>query len=222
MLKSLNSDSAIPTFSGNRKDNGSIDLIFDSYAKAQEARLSLVSKLNSIDVYAVVPVLSTKWNVVGIPYEMSLNEAADSLVKSNRSIGFKRCTEIDKFDNAISLTGCETALMQVIAVRKCRKGQLRIVVATNDVMNDAIKDLKLKVGNMICRKYIVTHDRCFNCHAKGHFASECKHDSVCAICSGNHKSWACTASQPTCINCVRSKRLDVHHPVYSSACPDNS
>ena len=224
VLKTLNMNSSdFPSFSAKHKANGSMDFIFDSIAKAEKAKSSLESKLDNVHLDDFSLTGMTKWNVVGLPYSVTVEEALMSLVTCNNSLGFTSL-ESANFENCITAKHVDGSILKLIDVRRCRNGQYRLVISTNDLMTDLIKNKTLKVMNVICRKYeFSSHDRCYKCHHRGHFAAQCKNETICAFCAGTHEtgSIVCTATTPSCINCINAKLEKVDHAVYSNFCPFN-
>ena len=225
VLKTLNVDpSEFSCFTAKHRANGSMDFVFDSVTKAEKAQLSLKKKLDTVDLDNMSITGMTKWNVVGLPYSVYVNEALESLVACNSELGFT-CYKSPTFKNCITVNDVDGPIMKLIDVRRCRNGQYRLIISTNDEMTDLIKNTNLKIMNVICRKYkIPAHDRCYNCNQRGHFKAQCKNDTACAFCAGNHETWSsdCSAVTPTCINCIRNKHDSCNHAVYSHLCPLNN
>ena len=132
-------------------------------------------------------------------------------------------------ENNLTLENVPDALLQVLEVRLCKNGKYRVVVSMNQKMSKMINRNKLKVCNVICNIYPVDNydtynNRCFNCHTDGHFSHACKSEVICAYCAGPHRAWfpECTATSPSCSNCIKANKSDTAHAVYSSKCPFNN
>ena len=72
-LKTLNQDSQmIKSFTAKPKVDGSIDFVFDTLSKATNAKNSLAKKMDNLKVSDVVPLDTSRWNVVGLPFKISV------------------------------------------------------------------------------------------------------------------------------------------------------
>ena len=224
-LKTLNQDSQmIKSFTAKPKVDGSIDFVFDTLSKATNAKNSLAKKMDNLKVSDVVPLDTSRWNVVGLPFKISVGEAVESLIASNHDLSFVKCTD-EKFENCINVAHYPDALLKVIDVRKNRNGgKYRVVISMNEQMKKLIKCDKLKVFNVVCKMYSLdNNNRCYQCHEDGHLSHSCKSEVVCAFCAGPHRAGSaeCTATTPSCIRCIKAKHNDTNHAVYSSKCPFN-
>jgi hypothetical protein len=98
-----------------------------------------------------------------------------------------------------------------------------VVECSPDVRKELINKYRLFVDWHSCRvKDYVSVARCFKCQSLGHVGKYCKHENVtCAHCAGvGHDMKNCPnkSKDPTCANCLRSKR-DATHKVSDSICP---
>ena len=227
-LKTLNQDSSLQnSFEAKPKVNGSTDFVFDTFSKALEAKRVLDHKLDSFNS-EILPLDTSKWSIVGLLYEISVEEALDSIVSHNKEISFKKCSSDHPLKNCLTLENAPDALLQVLEVRLCKRGgKYRVVVNMNQKMSNFINSNKLKVCNVICTIYPVdnyNNNRCFNCHTDGHLSHTCKSEVICAFCAGPHRAGSpeCTADYPSCSNCIKANKSDTAHAVYSSKCPFNN
>ena len=215
----------LKSFTAKPKDNGSIDFVFDSLSKAMDAKATLVKKIDSLKDSNVVPLDTSRWNVVGLPFSISVDEAVDSIVACNHDLSFVKCSD-KNLKNCITAEHSRDALLKVIDVRKTRKGdKYRVVISTNPQMLSLIRFSKLKIFNVVCKMYPSDdNNRCYQCHEDGHLSYNCKSEVVCAFCAGPHRSGSaeCTAITPSCHNCIKANREDSNHAVYSSKCPFNN
>lgn len=63
--------------------------------------------------------------------------------------------------------------------------------------------------------------RCFKCQMFGHYAKDCRHDSVCGVCAGTHTHDTRNCSKPECcVNCKKGgfKPDQCAHSAFSSTC----
>ena len=117
---------------------------------------------------------------------ISNEDAIDSLIRCNSSLGFIQCDSPD-FNNCIKSTHCPNSIMKITDVKKCRSGNFRVIVMMNKVMHDFLKKQQIKVLNTICQLYpIIFRNRSSNCHLPGHFKSQCTSPVICSFCGGNH------------------------------------
>ena len=198
-----------------------MDFLFENFQKAQVAITKLKKSIENFESSELVPSGMKQWNIAGLPYEVSVDEALESLIASNYYLNFKRCNNTD-LSNCIYSEHAPNSLLKVVDVRKCKKGQFRVLITMNTSIENFLNK-KVKVLNTICKIYpIVFHDRCHNCHDKGHYKAQCTAPAVCPYCGGSHLSNECASDVPKCIVCVRAGYKDTSHPVYSSSCPFNN
>ena len=75
-LNLLNSDASFRSnFVAKPKDNGSIDLVFESFSKALEVKKYLNKKIDELNSGHVVPIDMSRWNIAAIPFAISKEEA---------------------------------------------------------------------------------------------------------------------------------------------------
>lgn len=83
---------------------------------------------------------------------------------------------------------------------------------------------RIYIGWMSCRaQEDLRVLRCFNCQKYGHLAKHCRNNTICPICSGNHKSENCDSAIKKCNNCEEAKKrnlqIDSEHTAWDSKCP---
>ena len=119
----------------------------------------------------------------------------------------------------------EQSLKQLIP--KCNKtlqcGKSRTFKVYFPTRNDLDTFLKVsvKIGyeRLPVEEFVFLPRRCFNCHAIGHLAADCKNGSLCSKCgSADHKSTSDTPCQKAAF-CVGCKKQG--HTCYSVKCPKN-
>ena len=116
VLKSLNKDISMKSsFVAKPKDNGSMDLVFVNLSKALEAKAALESKVDNFQSKSVFPLDMARWNIVGLPFEVSVDEALDTIVQCNEDLSFVKCNG-DDLENCISVSHTPDALMKVMEV----------------------------------------------------------------------------------------------------------
>lgn len=68
-----------------------------------------------------------------------------------------------------------------------------------------IEKQRMKIGWKNCRVYdYVSVVRCYKCWGYSHFATECKNETICKRCAGNHKYTECPNNFKKCINCTKT------------------
>ena len=84
LLKGLHeAKSDMPDFTGRKNLNGSIDLLFKYFDDANKAKTILNDKLKGAVVNSPAPAKLTRFNLVGIPFNMSIPDTVSSLVDEN-------------------------------------------------------------------------------------------------------------------------------------------
>ena len=78
---------SIPDFDCKSYRNGSANILFKSYKDALETKKILDEKLENITVSNPVRRSMKKLDLVGLPYEVTMEEAMLALVKGNPSLG---------------------------------------------------------------------------------------------------------------------------------------
>jgi hypothetical protein len=77
--------------------------------------------------------------------------------------------------------------------------------------------LQLGFRRLNVRSFVVAR-RCYNCQALGdHMAAQCRHDTVCVRCGGNHVETDCPRKMTRCINCTEhNKRNTINGKIEKS------
>ena len=73
----------MPNFTGKKNHNGSIDVLFRSFDDANKAKAIIDSNLKGAVVESPAPAKLTRYNLVGIPFDMSVTDITSSLVEDN-------------------------------------------------------------------------------------------------------------------------------------------
>ena len=209
----------MPVFTGNRKYDGSVDVVFQNLEDATKAKNVLGTKLKNVNIKNPMPKNLKRFNLVGLQFDMNCNEVVDALIDEN-----KHLFELQNSSgNVVAIKGDPTACIHVHQVSKCRRNGYRIVVSISANMMATLGKARLSVGYTKCKLYEWTyHKRCYNCNEIGHHSNSCENPSTCSKCSSKeHKSQDCTNNVDKCVNCVKNNMSDTGHPAYSSACPYN-
>jgi hypothetical protein len=98
-----------------------------------------------------------------------------------------------------------------------------VVECSPDVRKELINKYRLFIDWHSCRvKDYVSVARCYRCQSLGHVGKYCKHEDVtcahCAVVGHEAKNCPNKTKDPTCSNCLRSKK-DAKHKVSDSVCP---
>ena len=72
-----------------------------------------------------------------------------------------------------------------------------------------VEKQRMKIGWMNCRVYdYVSVVRYYKCWGYSHFAAECKNETICKKCAGNHKYIECPNDFKKCINCTKTAKME--------------
>ena len=117
LLKDLHSIKGdMPVFTGNRKYDGSVDIVFQNLQDATKAKNVLDTKLKNVNVKNPMPKNLKRFNLVGLQFDMNCNEVVDALIDENKHL-FELQNSSDKI---VSIKGDPTACIHVHQVSKCR------------------------------------------------------------------------------------------------------
>lgn len=96
-----------------------------------------------------------------------------------------------------------------------------IIEAAAGECRQLVKQGKIKIFHELIRTvFYIRVKRCTHCQElNNHLKSQCEFRVRCANCSENHQTSDCKNKVTKCINCLRQKRKDYHHPAYSPECP---
>ena len=85
LLKSLyDHKSLVPEFIGRKKMDGSVDVLFGNFEDANKAKSILDDKLKNVVLNCPAPAKQSRFNLVGLPFEMDVSEVVDALVEENK------------------------------------------------------------------------------------------------------------------------------------------
>ena len=212
MLKTISKDfDNFPNFLSKFKSDNSIDILVDSFAKAQLAKETLQEKIHAT-VSNPVSLRSKLYNISGIPYELSKEEALQALVKENPKFNF---VIDDHIDASVFVKSNPNARLSIKRVVQCRSGMYRIIANITEPLVAIIHGQELVVEHTLCKLYEITkHNLCFKCLLPGHFANNCVNPVVCSRCSGEHSFKECKSDFVKCVFCVRKNLCDHSHPSY--------
>ena len=209
----------LPSFNTKRNLNGAVDVLFKNFADANKAKVILESKLNDTTVGEPIPCKLKRYKLVGLGFEMSCEEATDSIVTENEHW----LNLVKMSDTEIGIKNDPLSVMHVEKVVKCRKRGFMVYVMMSPNMVASIGYRRLSVGHSICKRYnYVYHRRCFKCQKVGHVINDCKNPVACGRCASAHHTHECTSDILKCVNCFNHNRHDYHHPSYSDLCPFNT
>lgn len=120
----------------------------------------------------------------------------------------------------------DSSTLVVVSHRKRRDNKYDVIASCNtNTFTRIVNQAKLKIGWEICRVYEhINLLRCYKCNDYGHISKECKSDTVCPKCAGNHTVEECESTVSKCINCIRtntklSLNNNVNHCAWSTSCP---
>ena len=212
MLKTISKDfDNFPNFLSKFKSDNSIDILVDSFAKAQLAKETLQEKIHAT-VSNPVSLRSKLYNISGIPYELSKEEALHALVKENPKFNF---VIDDHIDASVFVKSNPNARLSIKRVVQCRSGMYRIIANITEPLVAILHEQELVVEHTLCKLYQITkHNLCFKCLLPGHFANNCVNPVVCSRCSGEHSFKECKSDFVKCVFCVRKNLCDHSHPSY--------
>ena len=200
-----------PNFLSKSKSDYSVDILVDSFDKARLAKEALEKKLQAT-VSNPISLNSRLYNISSIPYEISEEEALQSLVKENPKFDF----DMDKNnDFSVFVKTNPNARLTVRKVVQCRSGMYRIIANITEPLIAILDKQGLIVEHTMCKLYEISkHNMCFKCLLPGHLAKNCQNNVVCSRCSGEHSFNECKSDFTKCIFCVRNNRTDHSHPSY--------
>ena len=222
LLKSLyEAKSLVPDFTGRKKMDGSVDVLFKNFEDANKAKAILDNKLINAVINCPARAKQSRFNLVGLPFEMSVSEVVDALVEEN-----KHWLDLRKSaDNLIDINGDPFSCIYVHSISKCKSGDvfIKAIVSVSANMLATMGQRRLSVGFVKCKLYEwKTHRRCFRCQEVGHFAASCTRTIDCSKCSGEYLLKDCESNFDRCVNCVLNQREDISHPSSSYGCPYNN
>lgn len=162
--------------------------------------------------------------VVSIPKQklpkikiVGLNDKLDTIEMKNKVLAQNSFLDEKAYINIVHLAedkknrGCYFAYAEV----------------DGDSYRKILNEQKLNIGWDRCRIYdAVNITRCFKCNQFGHKATDCKKETICPKCAGEHELSDCKSedTETKCSNCVYAvnklkMKIDIHHPAWSAECP---
>ena len=99
-MKSLHdTKNSMPSFTGKKRADGSIDVLFKSFEDANKAKTILDTNLKCATIDRPTPARLTRYNLVGIPFDMSISEIVCSIIDDNSNwLNLVKCS-----DNSLAL-----------------------------------------------------------------------------------------------------------------------
>lgn len=124
----------------------------------------------------------------------------------------------------------ENVSIKVTYVRENKKGRgsfTAIAEVSANAYRLLMKEEKVNINWDRCKIYDALEvTRCFKCSGFGHKAVQCKSQTACPKCAGEHLLIECKAKEEEerCVNCSHAvdklkMKLDVKHAAWNSACP---
>ena len=213
---------ALPKFTGRKKNDGSVDMLFQDFNDAKAAKDAMDKNLANVTVTNPVPNSLKRYNLVGLQFEMKTDEVVNALIDENRHL-----FELQKAsgsENVIQIKDDPTSCIHIHRVDDCNsKVMKRVLMSVSGNMLASLGNRRLSLGYVKCKLYNWTsHKRCYDCNEIGHYASKCENPIACSKCSQGHRLKDCKSKVSKCVNCSKNNRDNVDHPSYSHLCPYNS
>lgn len=107
----------------------------------------------------------------------------------------------------------DTFKMKIIKIITARNQEITMILEVDQYTHKyLVERQRMKVGWNNCRVYdYVSVVRCYKCWGYNHFAAECKGETTCKGCAGNHEYMECQNSTKKCVNCLKSaKKLNLN------------
>ena len=221
ILKGLHqAKSDMPTFTGKRNHNGSIDVLFKSFDDANKAKAVLDTNLKGAVVESPAPAKLVRYNLVGISFDMSIADVASSLVEDNTHW----LNLVKKDDNSVTIKDDPLSCIYVHSVSKCKNNDIfRAVVSISANMLASLGQRKLSIGFIKCKLYEwKSHRRCYKCQQVRHYAANCINKIACSKCACEHYLKDCKSTSQKCVNCSMHAGNDSDHSSSSPSCPFNN
>lgn len=134
-----------------------------------------------------------KLKVVGIKEEFNQAEEDEFLKKV--------CAQNDLDMEETSFT---LRMIKKIKTRNENKEVNIILEVDPKTQRSLVEKGRMKVGWKNCGVYdYVSIVRCFKCWGFSHYAAECRNETSCRKCAGNHTEKDCNTNVTKCINCIR-------------------
>lgn len=105
--------------------------------------------------------------------------------------------------NDITLNG-DTKMEIRKRITKSENNATIIIEVDPKTHKSLIEKQKIKLGWNKCRVFdCVSLLQCYKCCGLYHYAKDCKHDTKCRRCAGNHAEKDCQSLVKKCVNCVK-------------------
>ena len=196
-----------------------VNLLFKTFNGALKAKKQLEKNIENLKLQKPVIKGMNKVDLVGIPYQVSKEIAAQNIVRENPRYGFVLMDD----DSSSAYSKCNPNLyLTVIDVVKCKKSNFfRVLTKMSNELVTMTDNFPLKLLTAVTHKYVLPKKRqCFNCQSYGHIAAKCSSVTVCGKCaSTDHSTSDCNSQIFKCINCINSAQPNFDHPAYSRQCP---
>ncbi|XP_044597239.1 uncharacterized protein LOC123273829 [Cotesia glomerata] len=111
--------------------------------------------------------------------------------------------EMIKKQNGIEKNGSTKMIIKKKLMGKNKNGII-IMEVDPDTHKYLLEKIKIKLDWSLCRVFdCVSVLRCYKCWRFNHFAKDCKNESKCRKCSGNHLEKDCQEEIIKCVNYVK-------------------
>lgn len=153
-----------------------------------------------------------KFKLCGMSDRLTDDQLIDLLIKQNECLKMESELKVvktieskDRYDNT----------------------KFKSIIETNAETYKQIMNIdKLYVNWDSCKVFEhVNITRCYKCLGFNHFSKDCKKETTCKLCAGNHMASTCSTSSQNykCVNCSYhvdhlKMQLDTNHHAFSSEC----
>lgn len=193
----------------NRK-NGTVVIQAESSEEREKIKETIQTQISNDYEIKIPREISTQIVITGLSFKISDDELIKKLKKQNELLKESNIQVMKLFETIRSNRTIFNAKLSIDNVSYAK------VMASQ----------KLNVGWDRCKIFDGTDIlQCFRCQGYNHKSADCKNNSVCYKCHGNHRSRECNKEQISkCINCKKENErlnlnLDENHATNSRACP---
>lgn len=193
----------------NRK-NGTLVIQSENVEEREKIKEVLQSEISENYEIKIPKDIKMQIIITGMNFKMSDNELIKKLKKQNEVM--------------------KDSIIEVVKLFETKQYNRTIFNAKLKIDNDSYPKImtgqKLNVGWDRCKVFDGTDIiQCFKCQGYNHKSSECRNESICYKCHGNHRSKDCNKGAiMRCVNCVKENKrlnlgLDENHGTNNRECP---